>query len=383
MKCIRWAGMMLFLAWTAMTGWGQTAPTLDRQVLDLFQQQCADCHGLKQTKFAKPKKPQLDGTTDLVALWNNADYVTKRSAANSPLYERVTLPADDEDRMPKFSAKEPRAPLTPAAVALLRQWIQAGNAGRTPTPVVSPTTQPTAGAGTARAEGQLVNSLGMKFVAVPGTAAWFSIWDTRVQDYQAFATATGRAWEKPYFTQGPTHPVVNLSWEDAKAFCVWLTGRERAAGTLAANQEYRLPTDAEWSAGVGLGEEVGRTPAERSDKIKDHYPWGTSFPPPKGAGNYDQSLKVDDFKNTSPVGSFAANRLGLFDMGGNVWQWCEDEYFAPGEGGNNKGARVLRGASRGDSSEGYLRSSGRSKRLPAFRYFNLGFRVVVAGVSAR
>jgi len=218
-----------------------------------------------------------------------------------------------------------------------------------------------------------INSLGMKFVPVPGTTVLFSIWDTRVQDYQAFVTATGRAWPKPDFEQGPTHPAVMVSWDDAKAFCAWLTQKERQAGTLNASQEYRLPTDLEWSTAVGLEKETGNTPKERSGKIKDVYPWGTEWPPPHGAGNYESKLNVDDFANTSPVGSFAANRFGLYDTGGNVWQWCED--FHNGQSGN----RVLRGGSWLHVSSVFLLSSScRFAYDSNVRVANLGFRCVLA-----
>ena len=97
----------------------------------------------------------------------------------------------------------------------------------------------------------------------------FSVWETRVQDYEEFVAdtnydATGGMWSegkdgwkkrgairwKPSFTQGPTHPVVGVSWNDAKKFCEWLTGREQGSGALPRGQVYRLPTDAEWSAGA-------------------------------------------------------------------------------------------------------------------------------------
>ncbi|MCX6907532.1 MAG: bifunctional serine/threonine-protein kinase/formylglycine-generating enzyme family protein [Verrucomicrobia bacterium] len=223
------------------------------------------------------------------------------------------------------------------------------------------------------------NSLGMKFVPVAGTSVQFSIWDARVQDYQAFVTATGRSWGKPPFEQGPTHPAVNVSWDDAKAFCAWLTGKERCADALNSTQEYRLPTDMEWSAAVGLENEIGSTPAERSGKIADVFPWGAQWPPPRGAGNYGWKSNVDDFAQTSPVGSFAANRFGLYDMGGNVFQWCEDFYDG------RSGDRMLRGASWFHGDRGHLSSSSRNRKNPDYRNKYHGFRCVLAGggVSAR
>ena len=67
---------------------------------------------------------------------------------------------------------------------------------------------------------------------------------------------------------------------------------------------------------MGLNESRGGTPKDKDMKIKDVYPWGTQWPPPRGAGNYDKSLNVDSYDYTSPVGSFGANRFVLHDMGG-------------------------------------------------------------------
>jgi formylglycine-generating enzyme required for sulfatase activity len=83
----------------------------------------------------------------------------------------------------------------------------------------------------------------------------------------------------------------------------------------------------------------------------------------------------DDFVNTSPVGSFAANRFGLYDMGGNVWQWCEDWFD------KDQKDRVLRGAAWNIRDRGYLLSSSRYPRAPATRLSH-GFRCVV-GMSVR
>jgi formylglycine-generating enzyme required for sulfatase activity len=226
----------------------------------------------------------------------------------------------------------------------------------------------------------------MRFVPVPGTAASFSVWDTRVQDYQAFANATGRQWQKPDFIQSPDHPAVSVSWDDARAFCVWLTDKARKERRLKSNESYRLPTDAEWSVAVGLGAEAGANPQEKNLKIPNNYPWGQYWPPPSGAGNYDASLHVDSFDYTSPVGSFGSNHFGLFDMGGNVWQWCEDEYSPGGD------LRVLRGSS-WNSYDGWwkaqtplqevLLSCSRNIRAPASFATIIGFRVVMAAASAQ
>jgi formylglycine-generating enzyme required for sulfatase activity len=159
------------------------------------------------------------------------------------------------------------------------------------------------------------NNLGMKFVPVPGTEVLFSVWDTRVRDFSDFVSATGynsgTKWKNPGFAQTDNNPVVNVIWDDAKAFCKWLTEKERKEGKIAGDQEYRLPTEEEWSVAVGSGK----------------YPWGNEWPPPKGAGNYDRVMGVDSYDKTSPAGSFPENRFGLYDMGGNVSQWCEDLYL--------------------------------------------------------
>jgi heme-degrading monooxygenase HmoA len=247
------------------------------------------------------------------------------------------------------------------------------------------------------------NSLGMKFVPVPGTTCLFSIWETRVRDFEAFVKDTsydatvgmfslksgswgrnGDTWKSPGFTQGPTHPVCGVSWDDAQAFCKWLTEKERREGKLQAGQSYRLPTDLEWSKVVRLPAETGSTPAERSGEIADVYPWGTEWPPPKEAGNYageeaGLGRKIEGYNDghtrTSPVGSFKANRYGLYDMGGNVWEWCEDLYD------RLSGARVLRGGSWNHLGSRYLLSSYRNYSLPVNRRDRHGFRCVLMASS--
>lgn len=240
-----------------------------------------------------------------------------------------------------------------------------------------------------------VNSLGMKFVPVPiaggptsGKAVLFSVWETRVQDYEVFANDTKREWPKPLFEQGPTHPAVMVSWEDAKAFCAWLTDRERKAGRLGVNGAYRLPTDHEWSCAVGIGgrESATATPKQKDGAIVGVYPWGGTFPPPLGSGNYlgsgptlihprvgEPSIdpSADARPGTVRVASFPPNPLGLCDLGGNVWEWCE-ERLDP-----DLPDRVKRGGSSYDMNKAALNSSHRRGRKADARHPSMGFRCVL------
>jgi formylglycine-generating enzyme required for sulfatase activity len=265
-------------------------------------------------------------------------------AAVTPSPPAIATPTAEEKVpiIPQVAVQSTAQPTAPVAVAI-------------PSPSISgrPTKEEMArrALGDATKEHPWVNSLGMKFVPVAGAQVLFSIRDTRVQDFEAFVADTnndatggmsslgkdgwqqrGATWREPGFSQGPTHPVVGVSRNDAKKFCEWLTGREQSSGMLPRGRVYRLPTDAEWSAGVGLQGEEGNNPKEKSSKIK-LYPWGKEWPPPKGAGNYaGEESKIgeepsdwavikgynDGYPRTSPVGSFAANANGLYDMGGNV-----------------------------------------------------------------
>ena len=228
------------------------------------------------------------------------------------------------------------------------------------------------------------NSLGMKFVPV-GDSVRFCVWETRVRDYAAFCSATGTRFEKPDFAQTDTHPAVRVSWYDAQAFCKWLTERERSGNLLEENQRYRLPTDLEWSMAAGLANETGATPEQRDGKFRDVFPWGKQWPPPAGAGNYaDMSAKLprgkfiegftDGFAQTAPVGSFAANPNGLFDMGGNVWEWCEEGYKGDGHA---RDWGVLRGGSWANGSRGELLTSYRNVVDRGERDVIYGFRCVL------
>ena len=261
-----------------------------------------------------------------------------------------------------------------------------------------------------------VNSLGMKFVPVPvlsGPTAnqrvLFGVWHVRVQDYAAYAKAQESAgkkvdgeWKTANRDGVPVgrdldHPVVSVSWEDAQAFCKWLTEKEIAEGKLPKGMKYRLPSDEEWSWAVGLPPEVGATPAEKKEKNTVHFPWGKDWPKTNKVGNYAEETfhakfpkdmgdkekdqpwikdYTDGYATTSPVGSFPANAYGLYDMGGNVWQWCEDWFDA------SQQDRLLRGGSWGNSLRVNLLSSYRSRHKPVDRGNGaFSFRCVLAPTS--
>lgn len=228
---------------------------------------------------------------------------------------------------------------------------------------------PVANVAESTAEWSVENSLGMRFVpveitggptdtATSGKEVLVSIWETRRRDYQAFVEATGREWfgtvartQEEGWNETPDHPAGQLSWEDAVAFCAWLTEKEHKTGAIPEGAVYRLPTDHEWScaAGIGKEEDPAALPEDKHMK-RQSYPWGAAWPPPAGAGNYlgeESSALVesswepiagysDGFSRTAPVGSFEANARGLYDLGGNMLEFCQEE--------SQPGRRVARGA---------------------------------------
>jgi eukaryotic-like serine/threonine-protein kinase len=224
------------------------------------------------------------------------------------------------------------------------------------------------------------NSLGMRFV--PMEAWHISVCETRVRDWIAFCEATKRTPDKPDFAQTETDPVVKVNWRDAIEFCQWLTEKERRENFLDETQVYRLPTDQEWSLAAGLPNESGATPEERDGRIRSEFPWGNQWPPPAGAGNYaDQTTRrrpgaviesySDGFAATAPVGNFKPNALGIYDLGGNVWEWCADIYKPGSRWG------VLRGGSWANSNRGELLTSYRNVVDRNERDVIYGFRCVL------
>lgn len=185
------------------------------------------------------------------------------------------------------------------------------------------------------------------------------------------------SWRNPGFTQTDDHPVVNLSWNDAVAFCEWLSRKEE--------KNYRLPTEAEWEyacrSGTTTMYQHGNDPEELAQvgNVAD----GTA----KGKFSSWRTIRAKDgYVFTAPVGQFQANEFGLFDMHGNVWEWCSDwydvKYYATSPVSDPAGAasgsiRVFRGGCWLNTAWS-CRSAHRSWNVPSTRNFLLGFRVALS-----
>jgi len=198
---------------------------------------------------------------------------------------------------------------------------------------------------------------------------------------------------------GDDYPIYYVSWDEAVAFCRKLTEQERSAGRLPAGYEYRLPTEAEWEYACRAGTTEATYAGKMEIKGKFNAPvldaiaWyggnsGVGFELKNGADSSGWSEKQypHERAGTRAVAAKAANRWGLHDMLGNVWEWCADHWHdgyrgAPDDdsawvdAGVDAGAasRVFRGGSWFADAR-YVRAACRNHAHPADRGDSLGFR---------
>jgi formylglycine-generating enzyme required for sulfatase activity len=193
------------------------------------------------------------------------------------------------------------------------------------------------------------------------TISGFSMgkYEVSVAEYKAFCTAAGRTMpDAPSWGWNDKHPMVKVSFDDANAYCNWLSE--------TTGQNYRLPTEAEWEyAARGGNKSSGYTYSGGNDL--EEVGWSSD-----NAGGQTQA-----------VGRKLPNELGLYDMSGNVWEWCKDwygDYSATAQtnprGPSSGSYRVLRGGSWGRAAA-FCRVAHRINSSPGFRDLSDGFRVVL------
>jgi sulfatase modifying factor 1 len=173
------------------------------------------------------------------------------------------------------------------------------------------------------------------------------------------------SFHRPRFDRDKDRPVEHVSWDDCQAFCAKLG--------LSPAKRFRLPTEAEWEYACRAGT---TTPFYFGETIS------TEVANYDGRHPYNKGRQADYRQQTTPVGSFPPNVWGLFDMHGNIWEWCKDwygpypqEYIKDPQGGDSGNARVGRGGGWSDMAR-ICRSSQRGgKYAPSMRTPVAGVRV--------
>ncbi|MCI0489180.1 MAG: bifunctional serine/threonine-protein kinase/formylglycine-generating enzyme family protein [Blastocatellia bacterium] len=186
------------------------------------------------------------------------------------------------------------------------------------------------------------------------------------RSYRIFCDKTGRKYQSDpegwdnYFTYCPDHPVIHVSWHDAMAYCQWLAE--------ATGKAYKLPDETEWEK------------AARGGLRQQDYPWGDEEPEGRalyGGRSYAWELTRTGVQ-TLKVGSYPPNGYGLYDMAGNVWEWCEN-WYAPYDASEERKRRGLYKVARGGSwgvDDDSLRCAYRMSFSLDYRDYYIGFRVM-------
>ncbi|MBI2627603.1 formylglycine-generating enzyme family protein [Candidatus Nomurabacteria bacterium] len=190
-----------------------------------------------------------------------------------------------------------------------------------------------------------------------------------------------------YFTGDLNRPVETVSWFDATNYCHLLTLQERTAGHIESTWAYRLPTSAEWEyscrAGTTTAFDFGNVIQGGDANFDTHYTYDASV-----GEIYVASPSVPYLARTDTVGNYGANPFGIFDMHGNVWEWCQDWFTGGGTSTSVidpqgldpvSSFRMIRGGS-WDYRGRYCRSAMHTGAEPTAANFHIGFRIVLAPI---
>lgn len=194
-----------------------------------------------------------------------------------------------------------------------------------------------------------------------------------------FKRDTTYSWRNAGIEQTDEHPGVNVTWNDAVAFCDWLARKE--------GKKCRLPTEAEWEYSCRARTETRYYSGNDSETLASvGNVADASFKRKFFQFTWPMITNDDGYVFTAPVGRFKPNGLGLHDMHGNVAEWCQDWFDAAyyqnspkqdPQGPSAGSFRVVRGGSFKMRSPSYSRAAFRIRNVPAFRLDDLGFRVVL------
>ena len=227
----------------------------------------------------------------------------------------------------------------------------------------------------------ITNSIGMELIGIPagtftmgdgaGVAVTltqgFSLGKTEVS-WGEWQQVMGKVFQgQKYNVASKDFPASEITWDEAIEFCKKLTATEHKNGKLPAGESYRLPTDAEWEYACRAGTTTAFSFGDDESKLGE-YAW------------FDGNAKNIGEQYAHKVGLKKPNPWGLYDMHGNVWEWCSDCYDGKLAGGidpvgpERGSGRVFRGGGWGNDP-GRCRSASRGNYVPSDRGNGLGFRV--------
>lgn len=191
---------------------------------------------------------------------------------------------------------------------------------------------------------------------------YIGAYEVTFMQYDRFARDTNRPFPDDAGWGRETRPVINVSWDDAQAFAAWLSSK--------SGKHFRLPSEAEWEYAARAGTNTA-------------YWWGNKIG--TGNANCNGCGSAWDNRMTAPVGSFAANTFGLYDVHGNVYEWVEDLQHDSYDGAPTDGSAWLTGpaTARVQRSSTYrdlpadVKTATRNWAAPAKRSIDCGFRLAL------
>ena len=219
---------------------------------------------------------------------------------------------------------------------------------------------------------RILNSLSIDMVKIPNKNYEIGKYPVTVAEYMHFVndvkkhyprwleegsqynikTGTSDLYKKMQNLEDPNAPIVGISWHDAVAYCIWLSEK--------TGNNYRLPREAEWEYSCRAGTKTKWSFVDNEKELEE-YAWYRD-------NSYDLGEKHKNY-GIQEVGKKLQNTWGLYDMHGNIWEWCEDWHDS------DKDTKVLRGGSWNNFAN-RTRSADRCRGYPDVRFNNVGFRLL-------